>query len=104
MNEWRIPQPTFNADIHHVTISTDDPEIGRAILMAYGEKLGANGMKSEGNLIAQLRAYPAHYTAAHEAADEIERLREMIEWMENMDPRLVDDARAALAEQETEDI
>lgn len=30
------------------------------------------------------------------AAAEIERLREMIDWMENVDPRLVNDARDAL--------
>lgn len=36
----------------------------------------------------------------HEAIAEINRLRAMIAWMENMDPRLVDDARAALAKKE----
>lgn len=34
--------------------------------------------------------------------EEIERLRAMIAWMENMDPRLVDDARSALAGEKKE--
>ena len=36
------------------------------------------------------------HSIAMEAADYIENMESMIEWMENMDPKLVDEARMVL--------